>query len=36
VVATLGTGDDEQFIDALKAPEGELPAALQLPALLGR
>ncbi|MGH1560122.1 hypothetical protein ACRAWD_25710 [Caulobacter segnis] len=37
VVATLGTGDDEQFIDALEGTYKEiLPAALQLPALLGR
>ncbi len=37
VVATLGTGEDEQFIDALEGTYKEtLPAALQLPALLGR
>ena len=37
VVATLGTGDDEQYIDALEGTYKEtLPAALQLPALLGR
>ena len=36
VVATLGTGDDEQFIDALEEhAQGGLPAALQLPALFG-
>jgi polyribonucleotide nucleotidyltransferase len=33
--ATLGTGEDEQFIDAWKAPTRPLHAALQLPALLG-
>jgi hypothetical protein len=37
VVTTLGTGDDEQIIDALHGNfKLELPAALQLPALLGR
>ncbi len=37
VVATLGTGEDEQWIDALEGTYKEaLPAALQLPALLGR
>ena len=37
VVATLGTGEDEQFIDsARRHPQGNLPAALQLPALFGR
>ena len=37
VVATLGTGEDEQFIDALEGTYKEaLHAALQLPALLGR
>jgi polyribonucleotide nucleotidyltransferase len=36
VVATLGTGEDEQYVDSLKGPEGHLHAALQLPALLGR
>ena len=37
VVATLGTGEDEQCIDALHGHlQGDLPAALQLPALLGR
>jgi polyribonucleotide nucleotidyltransferase len=37
VVATLGTGEDEQFIDALEGTyKRELHAALQLPALLGR
>jgi polyribonucleotide nucleotidyltransferase len=36
-VTTLGTGDDEQFIDALEGTYKEnLPAALQLPSLLGR
>ena len=36
LVTTLGTGDDEQFIDALRRQlQIELPAALQLPALLG-
>ena len=34
MVATLGTGDDEQLIDALEGTYKEkLPAALQLPAL---
>jgi polyribonucleotide nucleotidyltransferase len=36
VVATLGTGEDEQIIDALDGEYAELHAALQLPALLGR
>ena len=37
VVATLGTGEDEQYVDsARRHEEGALPAALQLPALLGR
>ena len=37
VIATLGTGEDEQWIDALHGNlQGDLPAALQLPALLGR
>ena len=37
VVATLGTGEDEQFIDALEGTYKEtLPAALQFPAVLGR
>ena len=37
VVATLGTGEDEQWIDALAGHlQGIVPAALQLPALLGR
>ncbi len=36
VVATLGTGDDEQIIDALQGTYNELHAALQLPALFGR
>ena len=37
VVATLGTGEDEQYIDSLdRHLQGALPAALQLPALLGR
>jgi polyribonucleotide nucleotidyltransferase len=36
VVTTLGTGDDEQFIDALEGTYKEVPAALQLPSLLGR
>jgi polyribonucleotide nucleotidyltransferase len=37
VVATLGTGEDEQLIDGLDGDlQGELHAALQLPALLGR
>jgi polyribonucleotide nucleotidyltransferase len=37
VVATLGTGEDEQFIDALEGTYKEkLPAALQLPSLFGR
>ena len=37
VIATLGTGEDEQFIDALHGNvQGDLPAALQFPALLGR
>jgi polyribonucleotide nucleotidyltransferase len=38
VVTTLGTGDDEQMIDALDGEhyKSELHAALQLPALLGR
>ena len=35
VVTTLGTGDDEQFVDALERNlQGKLPAALQLPAIL--
>ena len=34
VVTTLGTGDDEQFVDALEGNlQGKLPAALQLPAI---
>ena len=37
VVATLGTSDDEQFIDALTGTYKEtLPAALQFPALFRR
>ena len=37
VVATLGTGEDEQWIDALHGHlQGSVPAALQLPAVLGR
>ena len=37
VVATLGTGEDEQFIDALEGTYKEaLHAALQFPALFGR
>ena len=37
VVPTLGTGEDEQFVDALRGHlQGDLPAALQLPAVLGR
>ena len=37
VVATLGTGEDEQYIDcARRHVQAELPAALQLPSLLGR
>ena len=37
VVATLGTGDDEQFVDALRGDlQGDLHAPLQLPALFGR
>ena len=37
VVATLGTGEDEQYVDSLTGMYKEkLPAALQLPALLGR
>ena len=37
VVATLGTGEDEQYVDALTGTYKEnVPAALQLPALLGR
>ena len=37
VVATLGTGEDEQYIDQPRRHlQGDLPAALQLPALLGR
>ena len=37
VVTTLGTGEDEQWIDALQGTYKEIvPAALQLPALLGR
>ncbi len=37
VVATLGTGEDEQYIDALEGTYKEdVPAALQLPSLLGR
>jgi polyribonucleotide nucleotidyltransferase len=37
VVATLGTGEDEQYIDSLEGTKQRaLPAALQLPALLGR
>ncbi len=37
VVATLGTGEDEQFVDELEGTRKEtLPAALQLPALLRR
>jgi hypothetical protein len=37
VVATLGTGEDEQYHRlADRHVQGELPAALQLPALLGR
>jgi polyribonucleotide nucleotidyltransferase len=37
VVATLGTSDDEQFIDSLDGTyRRALHAALQLPALLGR
>ena len=36
VVATLGTGDDEQYIDSPRRhDEAELPAALQLPPVLG-
>ena len=36
VVTTLGTGEDEQIIDALNGNSPlELPAALQLPALFG-
>ncbi len=36
VVATLGTAEDEQFIDSLMGTEqGNLHAALQLPALFG-
>ena len=36
-MTTLGTGDDEQMIDALHGTlQIELPAALQLPSLLGR
>ncbi len=36
VVTTLGTGDDEQFVDAATGHvQGNVPAALQLPALLG-
>ena len=37
VVTTLGTGEDEQYIDALSGTYKEtVPAALQLPSLLGR
>ena len=36
VVATLGTGEDEQIIDALHGEYRELHAALQLPALRDR
>ena len=37
VVATLGTGEDEQFVDALQGTYKEtFPAALQFPAVLGR
>ena len=37
VVATLGTGDDEQYVDSLEGTNKvELHAALQLPSLLGR
>ena len=37
IVTTLGTGDDEQIVDALHGDEPlQLPPALQLPAILGR
>jgi polyribonucleotide nucleotidyltransferase len=37
VVATLGTGEDEQWIDALSGHvQRSVHAALQLPAVLGR
>ena len=37
VVTTLGTGEDEQWIDALQGTYKEIvPAALQFPALFGR
>jgi polyribonucleotide nucleotidyltransferase len=35
-VATLGTAEDEQIIDALEGTTASVHAALQLPALLGR
>ena len=37
VVATLGTGEDEQYVDSLdRYLQGDVPPALQLPAILGR
>ena len=37
VVATLGTGEDEQYVDcADRHVQGEVPSPLQLPSLLGR
>ena len=37
VVATLGTGEDEQYVDfADRNLQGNVPVALQLPAVLGR